>query len=277
MARCEPRYVDWKSEVQEFAKAVKSGRSDRRSDSSALDSIRIEIEVYSSNIKQQKYDISKCADSSKKRGHLRQKMEKEKKKLAAVIELYTSKSGEEIVIEDVTKEDYIFPWEQCSGYAVMSYSLKKKLVDIHEHIHRYQEEKLLLVREMKAATSYLTGRVISLKEMLKVADRSPDEFANYLDRDEAYHLTSANDRVIRGAMVEIRGTLEFYIDLLEQSANVFHTVTRDEEYLETFDILYQEDEEEERAYECESNDDDDDDDDDFVDDDDDDDDDGNNE
>ncbi|XP_064630789.1 uncharacterized protein LOC135489380 [Lineus longissimus] len=100
--------------------SVKSGRSDRRRnlntacDSSALDSIRIEIEVYSSNIKQQKYDISKCADSSKKRGHLRQKMEKEKKKLAAVIELYTSKSGEEIVIEDVTKEDYIFPWEQCS-------------------------------------------------------------------------------------------------------------------------------------------------------------------
>ena len=109
--------------------------------------------------------MSKMADSSKQRTRLRRKNEKEKKKLNELLgKLGTLQEADVPTLQNAV--DGIYPWHvQTTGSSVqIPLDMRKKIVDLHTLLQRYQEEEKLLRREMKSVMLHFQNVIGALQE-----------------------------------------------------------------------------------------------------------------
>ncbi|XP_029921386.1 uncharacterized protein LOC115369027 [Myripristis murdjan] len=154
----------WVHDVRQWATDDSSGT--RNSDQQDLQQ---SIEQLFLGVYQKKASLYNQTDSNKIRHLRRRKLGEEKRKLFDTIKTYNEEVPEEeridadkvesrlsVVGEESGADSLIWPWELHSGES-RNILTKKKVFDAHMSTLRLQEEKIVLMREMRQHCTYLRG------------------------------------------------------------------------------------------------------------------------
>ncbi|XP_059902693.1 uncharacterized protein LOC132453773 [Gadus macrocephalus] len=162
----------WVEDVRQWAKAdaVGSGSDDQHQLQKSIEEIFL-------GVHQKKANLYNQTDGNKIRHLRRRKLWTEKKKLFEKIRLYNQQVPEEerIVEEKVEgklsllggndeEDSLIWPWEMHSS-GISNIAKKKRIFDACMAKMRVQEEKVILVREMRNHCAYLNQLAGSIRKM----------------------------------------------------------------------------------------------------------------
>ncbi|XP_064626876.1 ATP-dependent RNA helicase ddx54-like [Lineus longissimus] len=90
--------------------------------------------------------------------------------MCLVVDDYNAIATHTVKADEITSEDYIFPWNSSRDIAK-----KRKIVDLVEHIARHKEECPILLREMQSGVLFYRQKVRLLMERLSKNSNSNGE------------------------------------------------------------------------------------------------------
>ncbi|XP_041954229.1 uncharacterized protein LOC121713601 [Alosa sapidissima] len=157
----------WVSDVEQWAV------TERVYTPGCMEDLRAEIETLSVTLLRKKQDLYRQHDSNQTRQSKRRKIRDLKKKLKEKVLQYNL-SEEDKIDEDLAcnlTEGYILPWERHDDGN--SFRLKRSLFDQVMLLKRYEEEQIILVKEMSQHIRSLRkemNRVEKLKDSIRMGD-----------------------------------------------------------------------------------------------------------
>ncbi|XP_064652792.1 uncharacterized protein LOC135503245 [Lineus longissimus] len=158
------------------------------------------------------------SDASKSRASLRKRLEKERKQLQHCVTLYNSKADCHVSVDEVTQEDSLLPWHNPAGNKGETFALKKKIVDIHEHMTRYIEELPVLIQEIVSTVLFFKKKINTLEDRINTVN-------NEAIKNQENH----------GLVKLLLESKEFYTDLLLEATDVFECIDTDIEIVVDFE------------------------------------------
>ncbi|XP_036935335.1 uncharacterized protein LOC119008777 [Acanthopagrus latus] len=215
---------DWVSDVKEWAEAT----TNESSDAAALTN---KIEVLVASIKRRSQRLYKDTDSNKGRARIRRKIREEKGILTSVVEKYNRvvPSTETLCMETILSRETAWPW-QLPHSDFVDLRTKRRAFDMVMAVRRLQEEKMILVMEMKHHWRSLSTRSDSLKELSCLVSRATMQNSSWgLSEDGLKGLQSIirkKQHNIRDMMANARYS---YLQVLTgaQTINFLHSVSDD--------------------------------------------------
>ncbi|XP_064635475.1 uncharacterized protein LOC135492767 [Lineus longissimus] len=123
-----------------------------------------------------------------------------------------------VSLDEVTQEDYLLPWHNPAGNKGETFALKKKIVDIHEHMTRYIEELPVLIQEMVSTVLFFEKKINTLEDRINTVN-------NEAIKNQENH----------GLVMLLLESKEFYTDLLLEATDVFECIDTDIEIVVDFE------------------------------------------
>ncbi|XP_064635479.1 uncharacterized protein LOC135492771 [Lineus longissimus] len=123
-----------------------------------------------------------------------------------------------VSVDEVTQEDYLLPWHNPAGNKGETFALKKKIVDIHEHMTRYIEELPVLIQEMVSTVLFFKKKINTLEDRINTVN-------NEAIKNQENH----------GLVMLLLESKEFYTDLLLEATDVFECIDTDIEIVVDFE------------------------------------------
>ncbi|RXN07832.1 CD209 antigen-like protein [Labeo rohita] len=172
--------ADVSSFVEEIRSKVKSAVHKAEVESQRLENLSRELRCPENMVQQWVHDVRQWAtdDSNKIRQLRRRKLGDEKRKLFEAIKQYNEQVPEEEGINEEMVESrlsvvghasgeeiLIWPWEVHSTEST-NILTKKKIFDAYMSKMRLQEEKILILREMRQHCTYLRGLADSIRKLI---------------------------------------------------------------------------------------------------------------
>ncbi|XP_050958662.1 uncharacterized protein LOC127160024, partial [Labeo rohita] len=156
--------VRWVLDVQQWAEGSdRHGRGD-------LKLLQEEIEGLTVSIKRCTQRLYSQTDSNKWRHSLRHRRNEEKKKLAAAVEDYNCRADPSQKlgpVEDFFRDEAVtWPWEIPSSTESSLFLTKRKIFDRVMAVRRLEEEKAVILKEMKQHWTVLIQKTSNFEELI---------------------------------------------------------------------------------------------------------------
>lgn len=104
----------------------------------------------------------------------------------------------------------MLPWHNPAGNKGETFALKKKIVDINEHIARYTEELPVLIQEMVSTVLFFKKKIYTLENRIDTVNNE-----------------AIKNQENQGLVMLLLESKEFYTNLLLEATSVFECIDTD--------------------------------------------------